>query len=175
MLRNISSLVNVRWHLGIPFNDTSNFRLAIADQGQKILGDYLIGLQAGNEPDLYADHGHRPSVSVVRSTRILLDFDSHNRVTLRTTISASLASSCKLWEVTSTSLTATSSSVLTSTLAIGLPKWFGTQASLMHIRTILRIWLLNSMFFLFYLLHPNLKFDFLTAAIQATTASLNLV
>ncbi|KIM41887.1 glycoside hydrolase family 79 protein [Hebeloma cylindrosporum] len=60
MLRNISSLVNVRWHLGIPFNDTSNFRLGIAEQGQQILGDYLIGLQVGNEPDLYAAHGHRP-------------------------------------------------------------------------------------------------------------------
>jgi len=63
MLRNISSLVNVRWHLGIPFNDSTNFRLDIAEQGQDILGDYLIGLQAGNEPDLYVDHGHRPSVS----------------------------------------------------------------------------------------------------------------
>ena len=62
MLRNISSLVNVQWHLGIPFNDTSKFRLAIADQGQAILGDYLIGLQAGNEPDLYGPHGHRASV-----------------------------------------------------------------------------------------------------------------
>ncbi|KDR78253.1 hypothetical protein GALMADRAFT_119254 [Galerina marginata CBS 339.88] len=60
MLRNISSLVNVRWHLGVPFNDTSNFRLAIAEQGQQILGDYLIGLQVGNEPDLYAAHLHRP-------------------------------------------------------------------------------------------------------------------
>ena len=28
MPQNISSLVNVRWHLGIPFNDTSNFQLA---------------------------------------------------------------------------------------------------------------------------------------------------
>ncbi|KAG5640479.1 hypothetical protein DXG03_008374 [Asterophora parasitica] len=61
MMRNISSLVNIRWFLGIPFNDTSNFRLQIAEQGQAILGDYLIGLQAGNEPDLYARHGHRPS------------------------------------------------------------------------------------------------------------------
>jgi len=61
MLANISSLVNVRWHLGIPFNDTSNLRLAIAEQGQAILGDHLIGLQVGNEPDLYASHGHRPS------------------------------------------------------------------------------------------------------------------
>ncbi|PPQ65022.1 hypothetical protein CVT24_008170 [Panaeolus cyanescens] len=60
MLRNISSLVNVRWHLGIPFNDTTNLRLGIAEKGQQILGDYLIGLQVGNEPDLYAAHGHRP-------------------------------------------------------------------------------------------------------------------
>ncbi|KAF9554710.1 glycoside hydrolase family 79 protein [Agrocybe pediades] len=61
MLRNISEHINIRWHLGVPFNDTSNFRLAIAEQGQAILGDYLIGLQVGNEPDLYAQHGHRPS------------------------------------------------------------------------------------------------------------------
>ncbi|KAF8883631.1 hypothetical protein CPB84DRAFT_1850908 [Gymnopilus junonius] len=60
MLRNVSDLVNVRWYLGVPFNDTSNFRLEIVEQGQAILGDYLIGLQVGNEPDLYADHGHRP-------------------------------------------------------------------------------------------------------------------
>lgn len=50
---------------GIPFNDTTNFRLAIAERGQAILGDYLIGIQAGNEPDLYARHGHRPSVSLL--------------------------------------------------------------------------------------------------------------
>jgi hypothetical protein len=61
MLANVSRLVNVRWHLGVPFNDTSDFRLAIIEQGQTILGDYLIGLQIGNEPDLYAAHGHRPA------------------------------------------------------------------------------------------------------------------
>ncbi|KAG5638703.1 hypothetical protein H0H81_010928 [Sphagnurus paluster] len=61
MMRKISSFVNVRWFLGIPFLvDTPN-RLAIAEQGQAILGDYLIGLQAGNEPDLYARHLHRNS------------------------------------------------------------------------------------------------------------------
>lgn len=37
---------------GIPFNDT-NWRLTIAEKGQAILGDHLIGLQAGNEPDYY--------------------------------------------------------------------------------------------------------------------------
>ena len=67
MLRNVSDLVNVRWYLGVPFNDTSNFRLQIVEQGQAILGDYLIGLQVGNEPDLYADHGHRNPVSLAFS------------------------------------------------------------------------------------------------------------
>ncbi|RDB24343.1 Beta-glucuronidase [Hypsizygus marmoreus] len=55
---NISSLVNVRWYLGIPFNDT-NWRLQIAEYGQAILGDHLIGLQGGNEPDYYLSHNHR--------------------------------------------------------------------------------------------------------------------
>ncbi|KAG6857114.1 hypothetical protein H0H87_009241 [Tephrocybe sp. NHM501043] len=55
---NISSLVNVRWYFGIPFNDT-NWRLQIAEHSQTILGDNLIGLQAGNEPDYYLGHGHR--------------------------------------------------------------------------------------------------------------------
>ncbi|KAF9449694.1 glycoside hydrolase family 79 protein [Macrolepiota fuliginosa MF-IS2] len=57
---NISQLVNVNWFLGIPFNDT-NWRLAIAEYGEAILGDKLIGMQAGNEPDLYDRHGHRPA------------------------------------------------------------------------------------------------------------------
>lgn len=60
MMRNISALTNVRWYLGIPFNDT-NWRLQIAEYGESILGDYLLGLQAGNEPDLYSHHGHRNS------------------------------------------------------------------------------------------------------------------
>ena len=37
-----------------------NLRLDIAEQGERIPSDYLIGLQVGNEPDLYASHGHRP-------------------------------------------------------------------------------------------------------------------
>ena len=61
MLGNVSSLVNVKWFLGIPFNDTQNLRLAIAEQGEQILGDNLIGLQVGNEPDLYVSHNHRPA------------------------------------------------------------------------------------------------------------------
>ena len=53
LLGNISSLVNAKWYLGIPLNDTSDLRLEIAEYGQAILGDKLIGLQVGNEPDLY--------------------------------------------------------------------------------------------------------------------------
>ena len=38
--------------LGVPFNDT-NWRLEIAEIGEAILGDKLLGFQASNEPDLY--------------------------------------------------------------------------------------------------------------------------
>ncbi|KAK0454068.1 glycoside hydrolase family 79 protein [Desarmillaria tabescens] len=59
LFANVSSLVDVAWFLGIPFNDTSNWRFAIAEYGESVLGDRLLGLQAANEPDLYVDHGHR--------------------------------------------------------------------------------------------------------------------
>ncbi|KAF8837650.1 hypothetical protein BDN67DRAFT_1071283 [Paxillus ammoniavirescens] len=63
LLGNISALVDVKWFLGIPFNDTSNLRLGIAEVGEAVLSPpgYLLGFQVGNEPDLYAAHGHRPS------------------------------------------------------------------------------------------------------------------
>ncbi|KAI0799775.1 hypothetical protein BC629DRAFT_197696 [Irpex lacteus] len=61
MLNNVSSLVGVKWYLGIPFNDTSNLRLGIAQAGEAILGSNLLGFQLGNEPDLYVSHGHRPA------------------------------------------------------------------------------------------------------------------
>lgn len=35
-------------------NDTSNLRLQIAEVAESVLGDNLLGLQLGNEPDLYA-------------------------------------------------------------------------------------------------------------------------
>ncbi|EPQ55987.1 glycoside hydrolase family 79 protein [Gloeophyllum trabeum ATCC 11539] len=60
MLANVTALANVKWYLGIPFNDTSNWRLQIAEIGDSVLGDNLIGLQVANEPDLYGRHGHRP-------------------------------------------------------------------------------------------------------------------
>ncbi|KAG2052586.1 glycoside hydrolase family 79 protein [Suillus hirtellus] len=60
MMAEISALTNVYWYMGVPFNDTQHWRLQIAEVGEAMLGDYLIGLQGGNEPDLYSRHGHRP-------------------------------------------------------------------------------------------------------------------
>ncbi|KAG6901005.1 hypothetical protein C0995_002575 [Termitomyces sp. Mi166 len=62
MMANISALVNVHWFVGVPFliNDTTT-RLAIAQQAYEILGDHLMGIQIGNEPDLYQAHGHYTS------------------------------------------------------------------------------------------------------------------
>ncbi len=54
LLSNISALTNIRWYLGVPLNDSANLALDIALVGQQILGDNLLGLQVGNEPDLYA-------------------------------------------------------------------------------------------------------------------------
>ncbi|KAI0651079.1 hypothetical protein C8Q79DRAFT_8635 [Trametes meyenii] len=61
LLANVSSLVNAKWYLGIPFNDTTNLRLQIAEAAESILGDNVLAFQVGNEPDLYADHQHRPT------------------------------------------------------------------------------------------------------------------
>jgi len=61
MMANISAFTNVRWFLGIPFNQTNPYRLDIVQAGQPILGDYLLGLQAGNEPDFYQQFGKRPA------------------------------------------------------------------------------------------------------------------
>ncbi|KAH8804268.1 hypothetical protein DL96DRAFT_1474641 [Flagelloscypha sp. PMI_526] len=58
LLSNISAFTDVHWYLGIPFNDT-NWRLGIATMGPEILGDRLLGFQTANEPDFYAQHGHR--------------------------------------------------------------------------------------------------------------------
>ncbi|KAI5118878.1 hypothetical protein M0805_003553 [Coniferiporia weirii] len=59
-MSNISNfLPTIQWFLGVPFNDTVNPRTAIAELAQSVLGDKLIGLQLGNEPDLYFQNGLR--------------------------------------------------------------------------------------------------------------------
>ncbi|KAI0312079.1 hypothetical protein OF83DRAFT_1176969 [Amylostereum chailletii] len=62
MMGNISALMNTRWYLGLPFYVTDPFALEIVEQGQAILGDTLLGFQAGNKPNLYADHNHRNAI-----------------------------------------------------------------------------------------------------------------
>lgn len=84
MMSNVSQLVNAWWYLGkktyrgrclffslllrlgIPFYQNP-FNLDIAKHGQAILGDRLLALQAGNEPDLYGKHGHRDPVRLAGS------------------------------------------------------------------------------------------------------------
>ncbi|KAF7315155.1 Glyco-hydro-79C domain-containing protein [Mycena indigotica] len=60
LMRNVSSFVNVHWFLGIPWLKTKPFDTAIVTAADLIIGDYLLGLQASNEPDMYVIHGHRP-------------------------------------------------------------------------------------------------------------------
>ncbi len=48
-------MVNVKWFFGIPFNDSVNWRLTIAEKSQTILGNNLLGLQVGNEPDFFVE------------------------------------------------------------------------------------------------------------------------
>ena len=40
-------------------NVTTNLRLGIAQVSEAVLGDNLLGLQLGNEPDLYSNNGIR--------------------------------------------------------------------------------------------------------------------
>ena len=54
MFRNVSSLVNVKWFLGVPFNNSIDPNMDIVTHGEAIMGDTLLGFQVGNEPDLYA-------------------------------------------------------------------------------------------------------------------------
>ncbi|KAG1853924.1 glycoside hydrolase family 79 protein [Suillus subalutaceus] len=56
-MANISALVNTKWFLGIPFNDTSNLRLGIAEVGEAVLSGpgYLLGfIRHGVRPSTYA-------------------------------------------------------------------------------------------------------------------------
>ncbi|KJA24887.1 glycoside hydrolase family 79 protein [Hypholoma sublateritium FD-334 SS-4] len=63
MAANISQMLNVKWFMGIPFNDSVNWRLEIAENAQAIIGDNLLGLQAANEPDFYEKFGRRTTYS----------------------------------------------------------------------------------------------------------------
>ncbi|GJE97918.1 glycoside hydrolase family 79 protein [Phanerochaete sordida] len=58
-MANISKFVNVKWFLGVPFDDSTNIHMEIVEHGEQIIGNNLLGFQVSNEPDLYAKHLHR--------------------------------------------------------------------------------------------------------------------
>jgi hypothetical protein len=56
-MANISAVVGVDWYFGLPFNQSavenkSDNIYEVAQTAQAILGERLLGLQMGNEPDL---------------------------------------------------------------------------------------------------------------------------
>ncbi|TDL27070.1 hypothetical protein BD410DRAFT_783231 [Rickenella mellea] len=58
-MSNVSSLTNAKWYFGIPFLDLSKLQLNLIELAESTLGSNLLGLQGGNEPDLYGGHGKR--------------------------------------------------------------------------------------------------------------------
>ncbi|KAG9102409.1 hypothetical protein FRC06_002026 [Ceratobasidium sp. 370] len=54
-MNSISQLVAAEWYVGLPFLNTT-YIPAIAQSAQDILGSNLVGLQLGNEPDVYPTH-----------------------------------------------------------------------------------------------------------------------
>ncbi|WWC99951.1 hypothetical protein V866_006860 [Kwoniella sp. B9012] len=66
LMGNITSLVGADWYFGLSFNEsavdspTGNVPIA-AKWAQDILGEHLLALSVGNEPDLYVDHSKRES------------------------------------------------------------------------------------------------------------------
>jgi hypothetical protein len=54
LMLHISELVGTSWFFGLPFDNATNTTgmAAIAATAENILGDTLLALQLGNEPDL---------------------------------------------------------------------------------------------------------------------------
>ncbi|KAG9127513.1 hypothetical protein FRC07_012800 [Ceratobasidium sp. 392] len=61
MMKAIGDLVNANFYFGLNFKNPDNETNAVlvAKTSENILGDRLLGLQLGNEPDLYGPHGRR--------------------------------------------------------------------------------------------------------------------
>ncbi|CAE6505796.1 unnamed protein product [Rhizoctonia solani] len=61
-MKNVSSLIPTEYYFGLNWIDPNNFTnsVLVAETVENILGDDLLALQLGNEPDLYDRHGKRP-------------------------------------------------------------------------------------------------------------------
>ncbi|KAF6748272.1 hypothetical protein DFP72DRAFT_580338 [Ephemerocybe angulata] len=132
MAANISSLLDVKWFLGLPFNDTSTFHLEMAEYGQSILGDNLLALQAGNEPDLYAAYvaayakHSKPWLNLNEQT---VDMGRGLKDTVHTTTLESFTRCCRRWMPTLTSPSRTSLWGPASPSPSGPPSRFGILVS----------------------------------------------
>ncbi|KAH7099820.1 hypothetical protein BKA62DRAFT_620958 [Auriculariales sp. MPI-PUGE-AT-0066] len=52
-MRAASDALDIHWYIGITMNQTMPPRLEFVELAQERLGDYLLSMQLGNEPDLY--------------------------------------------------------------------------------------------------------------------------
>ncbi|CUA68540.1 Beta-glucuronidase [Rhizoctonia solani] len=61
-MKNVSTLIPTEYYFGLNWIDPNNFTnsVLVAETVENILGDDLLALQLGNEPDLYDRHGKRP-------------------------------------------------------------------------------------------------------------------
>ncbi|KAH7333658.1 hypothetical protein B0J17DRAFT_676342 [Rhizoctonia solani] len=76
-MASISSLVQAEWYVGLPFLNTT-YIPAVAQAAQDILGSNLVGLQLGNEPDVYPSH--QPQFQNLTVQQYLTEFG--NRLTM---------------------------------------------------------------------------------------------
>ncbi|KAG8689837.1 hypothetical protein FRC11_000282 [Ceratobasidium sp. 423] len=61
-MKNVSSLIPTEYYFGLNWIDPNNFTnlVLVAETVDSTLGDDLLALQLGSEPDLYDRHGKRP-------------------------------------------------------------------------------------------------------------------
>ncbi|KAJ1300657.1 hypothetical protein OPQ81_002305 [Rhizoctonia solani] len=70
-MASISNLVQAEWYIGLPFLNTT-YIPAVAQAAQDILGSNLVGLQLGNEPDVYPSH--QPQFQNLTVQQYLIEF-----------------------------------------------------------------------------------------------------
>ncbi|VDC02964.1 unnamed protein product [Peniophora sp. CBMAI 1063] len=124
MMGNISNFVNAYWYLGIPFFNHTPFSLELAESGQQILGDRLLALQAGNEPDLYAapPRTHRPTGYAPADY-----FGEIGDLVNQAASDSAILKQNDVWLVPSVSATGESEWVIDNVLATGILDSYGTQ------------------------------------------------
>jgi hypothetical protein len=88
-------LYSSSWYIyaGIPFNNTNPYNLDIATRGQVILGDKLLGLQAGATSPIFMDN----SVNGHQYVSFHSYLQSTNAFAVRTTLRSTTLGTSVLW------------------------------------------------------------------------------